>query len=385
MRENRTIWVLSSAFFFIFMGAGAFQQFFLPYLQGRTGWGEVKCAIILGTVYFTFLFWRIFALYSIKLLGDFYSVFLGSVTYTAAAAVFGISTNYTALLVMAVCWSWGAASLWIASSSLILDSVSPTRYGRASGIFYTACSVGFLIGLVLLGKMHTLYQGEGLVLSAVTITVLGNILAMALPAKTTTREMPSPRAVLATSVGRVGRLIGIFQFTSSLGFGLLLSVFAIEIKARFGMGSIAAITLSFYIMRSLGSLAGGRASDWLGRGAVLRYGFLIAAAGLILPSLYPSSLTLACGGAALGLLAGVVPVSAMSIAGDASDPERRPAMVAAMFVWRDLGVAVAIVLGTYLRNYMGGFQAPFFIFAALFVLCAIISLALPEVRKPESA
>jgi len=71
---SRDLKVLSVAFFFIFIGS-SFQQFLIPYLQETTSWSAMKCSVILMVVYSTFLLWRLFVNYTIKLLGDYLSIF----------------------------------------------------------------------------------------------------------------------------------------------------------------------------------------------------------------------------------------------------------------------------------------------------------------------
>ena len=96
-RLPRDLKVLSGAFFFLFMGAGAQQQFLLPYLREATSWGTMRYSSVLAAVYFSFMLWRLGIGYSIRALGEYRSIVLGSLTYTAFVATVPVSYTHLTL------------------------------------------------------------------------------------------------------------------------------------------------------------------------------------------------------------------------------------------------------------------------------------------------
>ncbi len=94
---SRDLKILSFAFFFLFMGA-SFQQFLRPYLRETTSWSEMQIAAILIVLYATMMVWRIFIQYSIKVLGDYRSIVVGSLTYSGFVFTLYATKQYPFLL-----------------------------------------------------------------------------------------------------------------------------------------------------------------------------------------------------------------------------------------------------------------------------------------------
>jgi MFS family permease len=78
----------------------------------------------------------------------------------------------------------------------------------------------------------------------------------------------------------------------------------------------------------------------------------------------------------LGLLNGAVPVVASAMVGESADRARRPLAYGTLFVWRDLGVVVATLWGQVLMQGAGDFGLTFRSFAAVFLVCGLVSLLL---------
>jgi MFS family permease len=367
------LWVLSGAFLFIFMGAGALQQFLIPYLERTTTWGAMRSSLVLAMVYLGFVLWRLLGGYSIRALGDHRAIVIGSAMYTLFAAVVLLYPRLWALLAAAFVWSWGAALLWITSSAHVLDASRREHYGRTAGVFYAATHVGFVIGLAVLGLLLRTVGGRGMLIGAIALTALGNVVIAFVPRRDFPRELPRFTAVLGVAIGAAGRVVGVLQFAAAMGYGLLLGVFASSIEREYGIAAVAPITMSFYVVRAAISPFAGMLSDRLGRARVLAGGFAMGGAALLLPVAVPTAASLVVAAAALGAVTATVLAVVLALAGDTAAPASRQATIAGLYAWRDLGVAVTILLGQYLRLLFHGFQAPFVVFATLFFVCAWLS------------
>jgi len=68
----------------------------------------------------------------------------------------------------------------------------------------------------------------------------------------------------------------------------------------------------------------------------------------------------------------------MALIGDSVRPERRHLAFGAIFVWRDLGVVIALLGGQFLRLRLGGVGPAFLLFGAIFLMCALLSTKLAK-------
>jgi MFS family permease len=375
---SRDLKVLFFAFFFIFIGS-SFQQFLIPYLQEATSWSAMKCSVILMVVYSTFLFWRVFVNYTIKWLGDYLSIFLGSLTYSGFIISLYLTKQYPLIILSAIVWGWGAAALWITSSTQVLDAAKSSKYGMASGIFYCATHLGFAFGVFVLGNIGERWGGDYSVLTAFFAILIGNVTILFIPKKKVQREFDI-RIAFSMMLAPKIRIVSFYLFASSLSFGLMLGAFT-GVAKEHGLAYLAGAAVFAPIARAVLSLVGGFVSDRLGRGKTLFISFAISFFGLMLAGLWSNMLTLAFSALSLGLQGGLVPVTAMAIIGDSVPSERRHLAFSATFVWRDLGVVVSLFLGQYLSSLMGSFRGTFLIFSVIFLLCAILSFPLIKQEK----
>ncbi|NLC55556.1 MAG: MFS transporter [Armatimonadetes bacterium] len=369
---SRDLGVLSTSFLLIFMGAGAFQQYLIRYLQEVTGRTPTECSWVLATVYLSFLVWRLFAAHTIRWLGDQRAIFLGQLTYTLFLVFAITAQSYWVLLAAASLWGWGASAMWIASSTQVLDASARTRYGSASGVFYAATHLGQWVGVVLLGYLLARHGWSALLWVAVGVSVAANAVALAVPRKYVARERPRMSKVFGVLRTRLSKLLAAILFVSSFGFGLLLSGFSTLLEP----GALVWVTSGFYGGRLVSSWYSGWISDQLGRRGVLVWGFGLAAAGMLVGLKTDNLWALFTAALALGVQTGTVPVAAMAMIGDAVDSRQRHLAFGAIYVWRDLGVAVAILGAQYIVRFLGGYGICFALFALLFAACAVLASSL---------
>jgi len=373
--------ILSGAFFLIFMSGGAQQQFLLPYLKSTTTWGTMKYSFVLAMVYISFMVWRILVGYSIRALGDYRSIVLGSLTYTGFVATVLFTKQFTFILFMAMLWGWGAASMWIVSSSQILNVTERTRYGATSGFFYFWTHVGFTLGVLILGLAQNRWGGDGLYRLSLAIVLVGNGVMLFVPRRSVERGARPVGEILRMMRTRKVQIVGFLQFCSALSFGLLLGVFADFISEEYGHPYLL-LTVFFPLARAILSLGGGMVSDRLGRGRALFLGFFISGVGVLISAGWSSPIAVALSVLALGIQSGMVPPVSMALIGDSVEPKRRHVAFGAIFFWRDFGVVMAILGGQFVRLQLGGFGMTFLLFGLLFLACAFLGLRLTR-REEE--
>lgn len=366
----RAVITLSAGFFFVFMGASAFQQFLIPYLTDKGVTTAFQASTVLAVVYISFLVWRAVVAYTLYYLGEYWSTVLGAATYSLFAVGAFVLERFELLLIAAAMWGWGAAAMWISSTTQLLDATANTHYGRANGLLYTATTGGQAIGVLLLGALMSVTRVEFGPPVAAAITALGVIVFLLLPYQHTKREKPRLAPVFKVlTVPRTG-LAALFLFLSSLAFGLILGGFSQIIGSGQGHGLLALITAGYWLVRIFGSYAGGYIADRLGREQVLVISFGIAGCGLLLPTFVGGAFTMSIAALAMGLLNSTVPVATNAMIGDLTTFKNRHLAIASLFVWRDLGVGIAILAGAAIISLIGSEQLIFGIFAVAFLLSA---------------
>lgn len=369
----RTLGLLSGAFFLVFLGMGAFQQYVSPYLLQTHHLGASTSNAVLATVYLVAFVGLTFSTYSIGLFGEYTALVLGTLCYGLFGVVALITGNVVVLVLAAALWGWGSSVLWPAGTALALDLAGAGTYGRFSGMLYSGVYTGQALGVLLLGLLEASWGPRSMVVCAVVLTLLGTGAALCLPRQRHRRSVPrllNPLGVLAAPETRTASLI---LMLSSSGFGLLLGVFGQIVAAIYGLAAVGWLTGAFYVARIPAGSGGGWLIDRLSRRPVLCGVFLTSAIALLLAALLHHPVLFALCAAALGVQAAVVPVGLMTWVGDRAAAADRPSTFAAVQLWANMGTGLAILGGHSLLALLGGWQGSFVFFAALFLACTALA------------
>jgi MFS family permease len=382
---NQDVLVLSAAFFFIFMGAGAQQQFLVPYLNNYLHFSNGT--VVIAIVYLTFLVFRVLSAYIVPRISDYAAIVIGAGTYVLFVAIVLLFRERWVVVLAALLWGAGAALFWVSSTVRVLDVTDQVgRYGKPSGMLYAATHAGFLVGVLVLGLVLDRRDYPGLFQTATIMTLGGWIIILFTSRDGVAREAPRFGEFVAIWRTRKAQVLAFYNALSSVGFGIMLGVFAEYTFAEFGP-VVLKVAVFYSVSRVLASSYGGVLTDRFGTHLVLLLGFLISAFGLVVPVLSDTVLSLGIASFALGILAGAVPVAAMAIVGDSALAARRYLAMAALFVWRDFGVAVGLLGGELMKSVLGGanarvgFHAAFIAFAAVFLGCAALTPVLQRAAK----
>ena len=358
------------------MGAGATQQFLVTNFPAQTGRTEAQCAWILAMVYFAGVLFRVYSAHTIRFLGMYRAIVFGLGTYTFFAIGAMLLGNYWLLLFAAVLWGWGAAAVWITSPTQIIQTTAAERYGSAAGIFYSSVYIGQAIGVFLLGSL--LKAGlsfQEMLLVAIVISLVGNVISLFLPRRSIPRQAPPKVADVFAALKTVKIWeLAFIQFATSFGFGLVLSSVPSVAEEIGRADMIYLITLGYYIGRIVASWTVGRLSDWIGRDKVMLCVFLGASIGLIPAVLTKSFAALSLASIMLGLQAGTVPTIVTAMVGDATDPDRRHLVFAALSLLPSFGIGSTIVGSQYLRILLGGFNRSLLVYAIVFLICIFLTV-----------
>jgi len=376
--------LLAVVFFFIFAGAGAQQQYLVPYLSRITPWGGLQRAGLLAVVYAFMMIFRVGNLYLLRRWPDWKWRAVGSATYVlfpAGMALLAVVPSYWLALGFAALWGWGAAAMWGGTTmeALALSEGPRNRYGLGVGLLYGGTHAGYLTGVIGLGLLYGYYPDHPqlLYIIAAVVTLLGVLVSVALP-RGSQAQMSAPSArVLGQILRKPGARIASFLIASSaLAYGLMLGAFAEFVTVRYGAEWVWITAMFFPALRIVCALLSGIISDIAGRGLVLTVAFLLGAVGCGLAAMWDSLVALGFMAGILGLVNASVPVVTSSLIGDSAQRKRRPLAYGVIFIWNDFGVVTALVLSRLLDTQGVQLQSTFVIFAVVFALCSGVAALL---------
>ena len=382
--------LLSSTFFFIFMGTGAQQAFLVPYLGEITDWSRLERALVIAMVYFSMTIFRLGNVYLLRGWPQWKCSIAGGVTYVLfPVAMLGLYfvPSYPLALAAAALWGWGGAAMWMGTTLRVLSLADRAKkHGMGMGVLYGATHAGWALGVIVLGAVFGYAQPAELpwllYAAATAISLIGFGIMLALPRPVEPLpEMPTWDALMRLMSQAKARIAAFLLFSASMAFGFVLGTFTDHVESTHGAQWLWIATFFYPFSLFILSFSSGLLSERMSHGSVLAIGFFGGAMGMAVPLLWAHPIALAITAMMLGLLNGAVPVVSTALIGSSADQKRRPLAYGAMFTWRDLGVVVAAVSGSLLGLRVEGVTLTFVVFGAVFVVCGVVSLILNRYAK----
>ena len=384
-QARRRLFALAAAFVFIYIGAGAQQQYVVPYFTQTLGWSDVYAGLAVAAVYIGETATRVVNLALVAGWADSLLSFVGSLTYVLFPFVVGL-TYYThsfpLLLAAGLLWGWGGSCFWTGSSMQTLrygDALRGSRHGLSTGILYLATHLGFFSGVVLLGVIHAHLREtpHALFFVAAALTAVGSIILFGIPRTGGAVAEPLTWASVREVASRVKVKVASFlMLMSGVAFGTMLGPFAAYVEGEFGKNWLWITAAFFPIARMLVALSAGIAADYISADILMTGAFGFAAVGLAVVPAWDSPWAMALAAFALGLLQGTIPVVATAMVGQSAERKRRALPHAIIFSFRDIGVTAAVMTALVTHHKIGDFAPVFRAFAAVFAVCGLVSLAL---------
>ncbi len=383
-KATRALAILAMAFFFIFAGAGAQQQYVLPYLHENLSWAEIYAAAALAGVYIGEAFLRVLNLAFVARLPDNVLSAIGSLTYVMFPAAVGLSyftKSWHMLLMAGLVWGWGGALLWTGSSmqALRYGEALKDRHGLGTGVLYIGTHLGFLTGVIVLGIIHAHASLRPYItfLVAAAVTAVGSGLLFTIPATAGRVAETLTWSSFVQALRRVKVQVATFlMFCSGLAFGMMLGPLGRHIADTYGPQWLW-ITASFFpIARAVVAFGAGLLADYFSAGALLCIAFMLASGGLAAATGWASPAAMGLAAFSLGLLQGTVPVVATAMVGKSAERTRRALPHAIIFTGRDIGVTLAVLASMGAHQQVGTFLPIFGAFAVVFAVCGAASLLL---------
>ncbi len=369
---------------FLFTGAGAQQQYLIPYVQKAAGWSPIASAWVLATVYCSMMVFRVGNLFLLRRLPLWLWTIVGSSTYlffTLACLAVPWHQSYALAIASAIVWGWGGAAFWGGTTIQTFAAADQAkRYGAGTGILYAGSQMGWVIGLFVLGQVYAGFQAQPwmLYLVATIVTLPGVLLTPLLSRKALPDLVAAAPSLpqIASIMFRAKALISAFLLASTaLCFGIILGI-GDFVEHQYGPQWIWIVAIFYPLARLICSLLSGVLTDKVGGAAVLATGFFSGTGALFLAGVWHTPLTLGIAAFALGFLNGAVPVVATAIVGDSAKAQAWPLAYGALFTWQNLGIVAAVMASKVLGVAVGDYHVVFQVFAGVFAFCGLVALLL---------
>jgi len=269
---------------------------FIPFFLDEFGWDSFQIGLLASASLWSYAFTQLLWGMLVDRWGGEKSLVVGWVVMVVSTFIFALALNFEQFMIARFLFGFGAASVLVASTSIITETYRRSERGRAIGILSSSSSIGILIAGIsipwLLASNIQLLTFETWRATAIVITIPGviallvhlhmlskpvkkvreqNLIDSSLQEVSKRSLLRDPRLYLM-SIGMIGYIIG-FTVTSTWIYAYLHHEY--EMSMEFA-GTIA--SLSIFIPGMISPFLSGWLSDRLGsRAKVSATGALFSA------------------------------------------------------------------------------------------------------------
>ena len=355
-------YLLWSIIFFLFLGTGSVQPYINPYLKDILKLPYLKFSSILAVVYFSMSFSRIIIPQILKKIGLKKGIILGSFSYFLFGFIFFLTKNYICFLFASIFWGIGAATFWTSYLTFLLKIVPEEKYGVENGIVRIFLQTGLVCGFLFLGQVLIFSGYKQIFLFASIFSFCSFFISHFLKEKKKDFTIPSfSKFIFSNKLFH----FSIAMFIASIGYGIVLNFMNHYIIENFGKNFLNKTLVFFYISAGTLGYVGGKFIDKTGENKICSLFFFLSGFILVLFSIFPSLPMVVFSLLLLGGLFEIVPIASTVRIGKIILTEEKSSALAAIFFWRDIGIASGIKFLGYIRDllsYNKGFLICGFIF-----------------------
>ncbi len=320
----------------------------------------------------------------IRRLGERRAVVLGAIVVGITTALAAVAPTFTLLVLFRGAGGAGSAIFFTGLLSYMLRTIPGDRIGRVMSVWYASFNVGIIAGQPLggvfadaLGAVSTLwiYAATCFVSAAVFArTMRGTGSEPRQERSTGLRRLPWRRPFLAVLFAN-----GAYAWMIAGVYSTLIPLFGHErvglSELGIGMGLAAASITEFAVL-----FPAGKATDRIGRKAVLVPGYAAMALALVLWPLATTPALFFLANGIFGLISGYAGVPQAPMLSDVTEEEMRGTAVAVFRFFGDLG----FVLGPLVAGASAdarGYGAAFSLSSIPLVLAMLFVLTVPETLR----
>ena len=313
------------------------------------------------------------------------------------------------LLMWAPTWAWVLVAnallgvsqglTWSTTVIMKIDLVGAERRGLAMGLNESAgygamAASAWATGWIASGYglrpepfyLGVIFVAAGLTLSWLFVRETEGHVAREVIARASSEQALSARDVLWRTSVADRNLSSVCQaglvnnLNDGMAWGLFPLVFA---AAGMDLNQMGALVATYPLTWSVGQLATGALSDWIGRKPLITFGMWVQAGGIGVIAVAQSARGFAAGIVLLGLGTAMVYPTLLAAIGDVASPAWRASSIGVYRLWRDLGYAVGALLTGVTADLLG-VSAALWLVAALTALSGLIAAwrMTETVRRP---
>jgi MFS family permease len=369
--------------FIIMVGFGILAPI-LPLYARTFGVGLDSVGVLISAFSVTRLAMDPFTGIIIHRLGERWAVVLGATVVGLTTALAAVAPTFPLLVIFRGLGGAGSAIFFTGLLSYMLRVIPSDRIGRVMSVWYAAFNVGMIAGQPLgglfaawFGPVSTLwaYAGTCFVSAAVfSRTIRSPDRGAEEERRTGFRHLPWGRpfvTVLLANGAYAWMIAGVYSTLIPLFANETVGLSTVGIGAGFAVASITEFAILF---------PAGKATDRIGRKAVLVPGYALLAIALVLWPLAttPALFALACG--IFGLITGYSGVPQAPMLSDVTEDEQRGSAVAVFRFVGDLGFVFGPLVAGVSADAWG--YGPAFALAAIPVLVAMaFAISIPETLR----
>lgn len=369
--------------FIIMVGFGILSPI-LPLYARSFGVGLDSVGVLVASFSVTRLVIDPFTGVIIRRLGERRAVVLGAIVVGATTALAAVAPTFTLLVVFRGAGGAGSAIFFTGLLSYMLRTIPGDRIGRVMSVWYASFNVGIIAGQPLggvfadrLGAVSTLwiYAATCFVSAAVFArTMRGTGSEPRQERSTGLRRLPWRRPFLAVLLAN-----GAYAWMIAGVYSTLIPLFGDErvklSELGIGIGLAAASITEFAVL-----FPAGKATDRIGRKAVLVPGYAAMALALVLWPLATTPALFFLANGIFGLISGYAGVPQAPMLSDVTEDQMRGTAVAVFRFFGDLGFVLGpLVAGASADAF--GYGAAFSLSAIPLVLAMLFVLTVPETLR----
>lgn len=364
---------LSLAFFLIFFGYNAVQQYITTFFS-EMGITEVGFRSLI-IIYLLFFVSGPLSAIGVSRYGAKKCMMVGSVFYFLFIFFLPLASPYL-IYATSILAGFAASLLWTGQNSYLVKASDEKEYGKNSGLFYTLLTLGSAAGILLLGFLvsQTSFKSSFLIYSLLPIAGLAALTKLKdLRAETTKSQL----ILMSRVIANVNVLqIAAFYFAFSFIFGLAIGIIPINIKGALSLAFISPLMFLFWMMPILLSYVFGKTSDITGRRNMIFLAYGVGVFGLV--SLYiavaqTAAILLISGVFLLALAYAIYRPISFAFVGDVATEENLVSLTAFFWMAQNIGVLSALLISSRIpteTSYL----------AAAFVVLASLAIFLPTLK-----
>ncbi len=369
--------------FIIMVGFGILSPI-LPLYARSFGVGLDSVGVLIAAFSITRLAVDPFTGAIIGRLGERRAVTLGAIVVGVTTALAAVAPTFTLLVVFRGAGGAGSAIFFTGLLSYMLRTVPGDRIGRVMSVWYASFNVGIIAGEPLGGIFaHWLGPVSTLWIYAATCFMSAGVFARTMRGPETgprlertagLRRLPWRRPFVAVLLAN-----GAYAWIIAGVYSTLIPLFGNEevglTELGVGLGLAAASITEFAIL-----FPAGKATDRIGRKAVLVPGYAAMALALVLWPLATTPALFFLASGVFGVVSGYAGVPQAPMLSDVTDEEVRGTAVAVFRFSGDLGFVLGpLVAGASADAF--GYGAAFALAAIPLVLAMLFVLTVPETLR----